>query len=313
MRLIMACVVLFEGLVMSMQGGLSHWAYWTLIGMQVATLVILMKPGRRLLSLILTPIDGIVSLRVITGPVRHHLSVLKSLMSKVIFIPESIPHMVGMFVYITTFGYFLHALNPVNMQFPAIPMPMPVSISQLFTYNGLGLVMVSFCGVGIFVTRNWKEAAKRLGWERPALKHVGIGILLVVFSFVYDLVWSIYSHGLPGQDLATKLSAYNSGTFTVGNELGTSVLVALFVAVCAGVGEETLIRGALQPAIGILPAAILHGVLHAQFSHAPIFIIQVALWSCVFGIVRRLTNTTTTIIGHAGFNFVTTFLFNFNP
>jgi hypothetical protein len=31
------------------------------------------------------------------------------------------------------------------------------------------------------------------------------------------------------------------------------------------------------------------------------------------GLVRRFTNTTTTIIGHAGYNFVTTFLFSFNP
>src|SRR5579885_629377 len=275
----MLCVVLFEFIVMVMAAGLTNWAYWTLMAMQIATLVDLLKPGRRIFSAIFTAIDGLVSLRVITGPLRHKLSPLKALMSRLIFIPTSIPHMVGMFIYITTFGYFLHVISPVNMQFPAIPMPLPVSISQLFTYNGLGLVMVSFCGVGIFVSRNWKEACKRLGWEKPQLKHVGIGILLVVFSFAYDLIWSLYTHAIPGQDLATKLSAYNSGTFAVGSDFGTSVLIARFVAICAGVGEETLIRGALQPAIGILPAAFLHGVLHAQFSHAPIFIIQVAIWS----------------------------------
>jgi len=53
--------------------------------------------------------------------------------------------------------------------------------------------------------------------------------------------------------------------------------------------------------------------LHAQFANAPMLILQVSLWSCCMGIVKRFTNTTTTIIGHAGFNFVTTFLFAFNP
>ena len=78
-------------------------------------------------------------------------------------------------------------------------------------------------------------------------------------------------------------------------------------------GEETLIRGALQPVLGIIPAALLHGVLHGQFAHAPLFILQVAGWSIVMGVIKKYTNTTTTIIGHAGFNLVTVFLFSFNP
>jgi membrane protease YdiL (CAAX protease family) len=116
-----------------------------------------------------------------------------------------------------------------------------------------------------------------------------------------------------GNDIATKLAIYNSGTFSVVGGAEKSLVLALATAIFAGVGEETLIRGAVQPALGIFPAAILHGILHAQFAHAPILIIQVALWSCVMGVVKKYTNTTTTIIGHAGFNFFTTFLFAFNP
>lgn len=240
-------------------------------------------------------------------------TMLQGLVAKTMFIPTSYPHMVGLFVYVVALGTMLQAVSPASIDFPSIPIPLPVSLQQLFSYNGLGLVMLSFCGVGIFVSRDWKEAFKRLGWEKPKLAHVGIGLGLVVFSFCYDLVWSLVTHAAPGQDMATKLSGYNSGTFASGADLSASIILALATAICAGVGEETLTRGALQPALGIVPAAILHGVLHAQFSHAPILIIQIAIWSIVFGIVRRFTNTTTTIIGHAGFNFVTTFLFAFNP
>lgn len=312
-RAVVLFTIFFELSVTAISAGNTPFASQILIGMIVTTTLLLFYPGRKFFSLILTPLDGFASLRFITGPVRHKMTMVKALVDKVIFIPSSYPHLVGMFVYITTLGYFLQAINPIAMEFPAIPLPMPVSLSQLFSYNGLGLVMLSFCGVGIFVSRNWREAFKRLGWEKPTLAHVGIGLLLVVFSFCYDLVWSLYTHSLPGQDMATKLSGYNSATFAAGPDFGTSILIALATAICAGVGEETLTRGALQPAIGIVPAAILHGVLHAQFSHAPLLIIQVALWSIVFGLVRRFTNTTTTIIGHAGFNFVTTFLFAFNP
>ncbi|MEZ4487591.1 MAG: CPBP family intramembrane glutamic endopeptidase [Cyanobacteriota/Melainabacteria group bacterium] len=289
------------------------WANQVLYAMAAATGLLLVLPVREIYSKALTVIDGIVSLRCITGPIRHHMNAFKSIMDRDIFVPKSVPHMVGLFIYITTFGMMLQTINPANFNIPAIPFPLPISIIQLFSYNGLGLVLLSFCGVGIFITRDWKAAFKRLGWEKPTWAHVGIGLALIVFSFGFDLAWSLYTHGLADQDLATKLSQYNSGTFSVADGFGMSVFIALCTAIFAGVGEETLIRGALQPAIGILPAAILHGILHAQFAHAPIFIIQVALWSMVMGIARRFTNTTTTIIGHAGFNFVTTFLFAFNP
>lgn len=283
-----------------------------LTGMCTATCVMLFVPVRKVLSAVLTALDGVVSLRALTGPIRHKMGMLDSIMSIKVFQPYSIPHLVGLFLYISTFAYFLMNTEMSGFQFPSIPLPVPVTIEQLVSYNGLGLVILSFCGVGIFVARRPKEAAFRLGWVKPTLPQVGIGIGLVVFSFVYDLLWSLFTHN-QGGDLASKLSSYNSGTFSVTGGFEAAVFLALATALCAGIGEETLIRGALQPAFGILPAAFLHGILHAQFSHAPMFIIQVAIWSCCMGLVRRFTNTTTTIIGHAGFNLVTTFLFAFNP
>ena len=181
---------------------------------------------------------------------------------------------------------------------PGMPLPFPVPIDQLFTYNGLGLVMLAMCGVGIFVTRRFKEVLRRLGLVKPTGQQVGIGLSLVAMSFAYDYLWSLYTHGL-GQNLDSKLTMYNGGTFSVEGGVVASLLLALATALFAGIGEETLIRGALQPVFGIVPAAVLHGILHAQFQHAPIFIVQVAGWSILMGIARRYTNTTTTIIGHA--------------
>lgn len=289
------------------------WANNVLFALAAFTGLLLLLPIRHVYSQFLTLIDGITTGRFIIGPIKYNLNAFKAIMDQEIFRPRSVPHMVGMFIYITTFGMLLQGINPANFEIPAIPFPLPINLMQLFSYNGLGLILLSFCGIGIFISRDWRAAFKRLGWEKPTWTHVGIGLLLIIFSFAYDLCWSLYTHGLANQDLATKLSGYNSATFTSVEGLGMAVVMALATAIFAGVGEETLIRGALQPALGIVPAAILHGILHAQFTHAPIFILQVALWSVVIGIVRRYTNTTTTIIGHAGFNFLTTFLFAFNP
>lgn len=159
------------------------------------------------------------------------------------------------------------------------------------------------------MTRPFKEVLKRLQLVKPTKRQVAIGIGLIFMSFLYDYLWSLGAQG----PLPAMLSMYNAGSFSANGTFLPALILALATALCAGIGEETLVRGALQPVFGIVPAAVLHGVLHGQFVHAPIFVAQVAGWSILMGIAKRYTNTSTTIIGHAGFNFVTTFLFAFNP
>lgn len=286
--------------------------YGAVTGMCVASILALFYIFRLPLSYILTGVQDLVSL-------NFFASLLKKLRDKgtllpyeKVFVPSSIPHLVGLFVYISAFGYLLSGIHPSEFDLPGLPIPIPVQLDQLIAYNGLGLVLLSVCGVGIYVSRSPKETLKRLGLCKLTLPQVAIGVSLIFISFFYDALWSIFTHHASG-DLASKLAMYNSGTFAAGGSLSAAIIIAMATAICAGVGEETLMRGALQPALGILPAALLHGVLHAQFAHTPIFVVQIALWSTIIGIVRHYTNTTTTIIGHAGFNLVTTFLFAFNP
>jgi hypothetical protein len=288
------------------------WASNVLLYMSVATLLLLFLPFRKLLSVVLTAVNFLISGQLFIWMVKKTEKFVAIFETERVFIPTSVPHMVGLFIYISTLFNLLSSTEPGNFEFPSLPIPIPLPLAQLFSYNGFGLVLLSFCGIGIFISRNPRQAIARLGWEKPTRYQVGIGLGLVVFSFLYDAAWSYFTHGLSGQELGSKLSAYNSGTFA-GGGFAPSMVLALATALCAGIGEETLVRGALQPVFGIFPAAFLHGMLHGQFAHAPVFILQVAIWSTVIGIVRRYTNTTTTIIGHAGFNFLTTFLFAFNP
>jgi membrane protease YdiL (CAAX protease family) len=172
------------------------------------------------------------------------------------------------------------------------------------------------------VARSPGITLKRLGLVKPTGKQVLLGIGILAGSLLYDYLWSLLTHQLPG-NLAGKLTHYNTGAFGVGGggahgagggaALQGSLILALATGLCAGLGEETLMRGAVQPALGIVPAGVIHGLAHGQFSQAPLFIVQVALWSILMGVVRRYTNTTTTMIGHVLYNFVLTFLFAFNP
>jgi len=292
-------------------GRTAELGFVAMAGMCLGTGLLLFMPVRGGLSRVLTWINQLVSGQVIKAAIKHE-NVLQVLSADSIFAPSSVPHMVALWIYVSSAGFLLGSVDPSGMKLPTLPIPMPVPIDQLFSYNGLGLVLLALCGVGVFVARKPLEAALRLGWQKPTWTQVGIGVLLIFMTFAYDYLWSLFTHQSPG-DMASKLSNYNSGTFTAGGGAGSSLILALATGLCAGIGEETLMRGALQPVFGILPAAILHGLLHGQFSHAPILIVQVAGWSTLMGIARRYTNTTTTIIGHAGFNFLTTFLFAFNP
>lgn len=248
-----------------------------------------------------------------SAPLMEKVSFAKSFFAERIFMADSIPHMNGLWIYVTCMAFLLTHLEIAGFQMPSIMIPMPVTMDQLFSYNFLGLVLLSVCGTGIFLTRKPMEVLRRLGLVKPTWTQVLIGFVGIFVTFAYDWLWSFYTHSQEGLGYADKLSHYNEGTFTGGAAPGPALIVASATGLCAGLGEETLIRGALQPVFGILPAAFMHGVLHGQFAHAPLLILQVFGWSTLMCIIRRYTNTTTTIITHVGFNFLSTFLIAFNP
>lgn len=246
--------------------------------------------------------------------VMQKIPFYKAFFAERIFVPSSIPHMNALWIYLTVVAFLLtHTEMSSGFQMPSIMIPLPVSLDQLFSYNFLGLIMLSACGVGILVTRKPMETLRRLGIVKPTLAQVFIGIAGIFVTFAYDYLWSTYTHGQEGLGYADKISHYNEGAFNPTASASSAGMLASATGICAGIGEEILSRGALQPVLGILPSAFLHGALHAQFSHAPILILQVFGWSTIMGIIRRYTNTTTTIITHVGFNFISTFLFAFNP
>jgi membrane protease YdiL (CAAX protease family) len=86
-----------------------------------------------------------------------------------------------------------------------------------------------------------------------------------------------------------------------GLSLISAVLFALLIGVGAGLGEETLFRGAVQPVLGIPVTSLLFASMHVQYGPSLllgyIFVLSIGL-----GLLRRYVNTTASFLAHAGYN-----------
>jgi membrane protease YdiL (CAAX protease family) len=78
------------------------------------------------------------------------------------------------------------------------------------------------------------------------------------------------------------------------------------LALVPGICEEILFRGALQPRIGLVATALLFTSIHTEygFSVAALAIFVIALG---LGLVRKYTNTTSSILTHATYNLLAGF------
>ncbi len=172
----------------------------------------------------------------------------------------------------------------------------PASIT-LFVLSELLFAVVALFGVGFLVRRNGKLIATRLGLEQPNPRHllIGVGwiILLVVLQGIAGIAWALLN---PEQ--AEIMNSVNS--LLLANV--DTVWEWFILALAAGVGEELLFRGALQPVFGLGFTAVIFAVVHIQYGYTPILLFIVFL-AIVLGLVRRYYNTTIAIFVHVGYDF----------
>ncbi|MFZ2422569.1 MAG: CPBP family intramembrane glutamic endopeptidase, partial [Anaerolineae bacterium] len=78
-------------------------------------------------------------------------------------------------------------------------------------------------------------------------------------------------------------------------------LGALTIGLSAGLGEELIFRGALQPRFGLIPTSFLFAVIHVQYGLSPA-VVQVFVLGLVLGIIRQRGNLTMSIALHTLYN-----------
>ena len=165
----------------------------------------------------------------------------------------------------------------------------------------LPFLAVALLGVGVGVRRTPRETLARLGYGPISLKHLGIVALFVGAAFALSLAADyLFSQLQP--DLYDEVGRVSRALFDP-RGLGpvSAVLFALLIGLGAGLGEETLFRGAVQPVLGILPTSILFASMHVQYGPS-LLLGYILLLSIGLGLLRRYINTTASFAAHASYN-----------
>jgi membrane protease YdiL (CAAX protease family) len=160
----------------------------------------------------------------------------------------------------------------------------------------LPFLIAAFLGVGLFIRRSPRTALERLGFVRPAGWQVLLALAAAGVFYAFGAGVDALAHSVtPG--LAHQVDAANQRLF---GQLGDPVGIAT-IALSAGICEEALFRGALQPRLGVLWTALVFAAVHTQYGlsldAAAVFVLAIGL-----GLLRRIANTITTTICHVAYN-----------
>jgi len=162
--------------------------------------------------------------------------------------------------------------------------------------TGVPLALFALVGVGLFIRRDGRSTLERLGLRRPTWKQlaaaVGITAALLAFDFCTNLVWEGVAPA--SYDLMERVTENLFGNLaTVGG--------AIVLGLSAGISEELLFRGAVQPRLGLLLASVLFAIGHMQYG-LTVATLEVFIIGLMLGLIRKRSSTTLCIVIHASFN-----------
>jgi membrane protease YdiL (CAAX protease family) len=196
-------------------------------------------------------------------------------------------------------GLFVgNSLAPMAGSPPQVDVIPSVGIAELLI-QAVFLVALAYIAVGLPFWRDVRTATERLGIVVPSLRDVGIAVAATLACFVVaGISGAIGQHFDPGlQESLDEI--VDQMTAQVQNPLGAVILGA-----SAGIGEEAIFRGALQPRYGIVIPSLLFTMLHGPQYGFNLALLGLFGVSIILGLERRYVNTTTAMITHALYNAV---------
>lgn len=209
--------------------------------------------------------------------------------------PDSAIDMTGLSLLLGLIAFLATVAFATGAEEPPANIP-SVGYLELIVQN-LAFVGIAYAAVGGGFARAWRAATARLGLVRLTWPGLGAALAALVACFAVLLATGAIAQALQPHLNEQLDKVVNDITAGMQNPIG-----AVLIGVSAGIGEETLFRGALQPRFGIVLVSILFALVHAPQYGLNVTILGLFLISVIFGIVRDRYSTTASIVTHALYN-----------
>jgi membrane protease YdiL (CAAX protease family) len=212
--------------------------------------------------------------------------------------PESSVHAVALALFVMVFLFQLGSQFAVDQVKSLGSSGGSPSLFFIVASNQVPMVIVALAGVGLVVKRGTNLAMERLGLVWPGFRWMvaalGVAVGLVIMGFAFDVAMTT---------LTPQQSRDIQQTSTVLLKNVNTVYLFIILGLAAGIGEELLFRGALQPVFGIIPAAVLFAALHTQYGIS-LATLEIFVLGCVLGVLRKRAGTTAAIFAHASYDII---------
>lgn len=212
--------------------------------------------------------------------------------------PDSVMHATGLVFAVVVIGlsFTMMFSTDILIMYADFPEELQMTQMDIIAQDSL-FIIIALIGIGLFIRRNPKECIERLKLTNTSAKFILIGIIAIplFLAFTTAFEYAVFYFYPESMTDIEKIMELLLGNMTL--------LLALTASIGAGVSEEILFRGAIQPRFGILFTAFLFAVVHIQYSSL-LAITELLIVGILLGYLKRATNTTTCIITHTGYDFV---------
>lgn len=248
---------------------------WGLLIASLLGVVVLLRPVRRLLAGIL-PIDPLSTVHAVA------LSMAMLVVIQTVFV----------------MGIGIDTMADMMTQTTEAGGSGAVSLAGAWL-SALVMALFGALGVGWLIRRNNRETLARLGIAMPTfgqvLASILIGGLMVGVIFAVEAISVALGWGVD-EDVSRLTEQMLGG-------LMTTIPGVLTIGLAAGFGEETLMRGAVQPRLGLILTSVIFALLHANYG-ITLSTLAVLIVGLALGLVRQRFNTTSAMIVHATYNII---------
>jgi membrane protease YdiL (CAAX protease family) len=209
--------------------------------------------------------------------------------------PDSAIDMTGLCMVLGLLGFFLGSSLAPAAEAPPDVVP-SIGIAELLI-QAAAFLAIAYIAVGYPYWRDLVTATARLGIVAPDPRTIGIAVVGTAGSFLVAGIAGALAQQFEPELSRSLEEVVDQITANVQNPLGAVILGA-----SAGIGEEAIFRGALQPRYGIVIPSLVFTLLHGPQYGFNLALLGLFGVSVILGLERKYVNTTAAMITHALYN-----------